>query len=148
MNLPLEFTARMQTLLRDEYNDFIDAHSRPAVRALRVNALKTQIENCLACLDFDCAPLPFTDCGFTFKEDKIGASPAHHAGMFYAQDPSAMAVLAGVELPFDDPIKALDLCAAPGGKTTQLAAMLPDASVIQGTHPARRFDNGGKKIDI
>ncbi len=130
MNLPIAFTERMQDLLQNEYTDFISAHSRSAVRALRVNTLKTKTESCKNSLDFEITPLPFADCGFTFREDKIGASPAHHAGMFYAQDPSAMAVLAGVDLPFTSPIRALDLCAAPGGKTTQLAAMLPSGSFL------------------
>ncbi len=130
MNLPMEFTTRMQELLRDEYNDFIDAYSRPAVRALRVNTLKTTPENCIGCLDFETEKLPFADYGFTFSQDKIGAGAAHHSGMFYAQDPSAMAVLAGVTLPYTSPIRALDLCAAPGGKTTQLAAMLPKGSFL------------------
>ncbi len=130
MNLPNAFTERMKHLLGTEYDAFIASYTAPAVRALRVNQLKTTPEKMKAELDFDITPLPFTENGFTFCEDKIGASAAHHAGMFYAQDPSAMAVLSAIELPFDGPIRALDLCAAPGGKTSQLAAMLPKGSFL------------------
>jgi len=130
MNLPNAFTERMQALLGTEYNDFIASHQAPPVRALRVNRLKTTPEEIKKELDFAISQLSFTENGFIFTEDKIGASPAHHAGMFYAQDPSAMAVLAGATLPWDRAIRALDLCAAPGGKTTQLAAMLNEGSFL------------------
>ena len=130
MNLPSAFTDRMKTLLGDEYDAFIKSYNTPAVRALRVNTLKTTVKELKNELDFDVSPLSFTDIGFTFQEEKIGAGPAHHAGMFYAQDPSAMAVLSGVEIPFERPIRALDLCAAPGGKTSQLAALLPKGSFL------------------
>ena len=130
MNLPSAFTDRMKTLLGDEYDAFIKSYDAPAVRALRVNTLKTTAAELKNELDFEISPLSFTDIGFTFHEDKIGASPCHHAGMFYAQDPSAMAVLSGVTLPFQHPIRALDLCAAPGGKTSQLAALLPKGSFL------------------
>jgi len=130
MNLPMEFTSRMKSLLGNEYDTFIQSYTASAVRALRTNTLKCTPDALIGSLDFKTAPLSFTENGFTFTEDKIGASPAHHAGMFYAQDPSAMAVLAGVTLPFDRPIRALDLCAAPGGKTSQLAAMLPKGSFL------------------
>ena len=130
MNLPSAFTDRMKNLLGDEYDAFIKSYASPAVRALRANTLKTTADELKNELDFETKPLSFSDIGFTFWEDKIGAIPAHHAGMFYAQDPSAMAVLSGVELPFEHPIRALDLCAAPGGKTSQLAALLPEGSFL------------------
>lgn len=130
MILPNEFTARMQKLLGEEYNAFLESYEAPAVRALRVNTLKTTPEDIENRLGFAAKPLSFCENGFTFTEQRIGADAAHHAGMFYAQDPSAMAVLAGADLRLDRPVRALDLCAAPGGKTSQLAALLPKGSFL------------------
>ncbi len=121
--VPALFLARMRQLLDpDEYAAFEAALDAPAVRALRVNKIKTLPEKLIPLLDFPVAPLPFAKDAYYVSADKVGGLAAHHAGMFYMQDPSAIsAVAAASPAPGS---RVLDLCAAPGGKSTQLAAAI------------------------
>ena len=78
--------------------------------------------------DFSADPLPFAQNAFYAPEDKVGALPAHHAGMLYMQDPGAICSVAAAAPTAG--LCAIDLCAAPGGKTTQLAAAIGDTGVL------------------
>lgn len=82
--------------------------------------------------------IPHIADGYYYKEAKIGALPAHHAGIYYSQDPAAM--LPATLLPLKNKARVLDLCAAPGGKTSQLAARLEETGgvlIANEIHPGR-----------
>ena len=113
----------MKSLLKDEYDEFLASLELPAVRALRVNRAKISLEDFFKICPFKTQPLSYTEEGAILDEDvQIGLSAEHHSGMIYMQDPGAMASLASVEIKED--FKVCDLCAAPGGKSTQAAAFL------------------------
>ena len=123
MNLPTEFLERMKLMLGDEYEKFIECYDEPALRGIRLNTLKCDIETLKKSIPFDIAPSPFSQLSYYVKaDDKFGDLPAHHAGMFYSQEPSASSAVTVLNPQKGD--KVLDLCAAPGGKSTQIAAML------------------------
>ena len=128
MNLPLEFENRMRRLLGSEYDAFYGALcNEAAVKGLRVNAAKVDADVFARHAPFDMEPLDYVDGGFIVPDDaQAGKHPYHHAGAYYMQDPGAMATVAALprEIWARQGVRALDLCAAPGGKTTQLAAAL------------------------
>ena len=128
MRLPIEFEARMRALLGDEYGAFERSLDTPPVRALRVNTLKMSVERFLSVCDFPVTPVPFCPEGFYFEFDGIGHHPLHHSGAIYVQEPAAMAVAECCEINPDT--KILDLCASPGGKTSQAAAKLSGNGLI------------------
>lgn len=122
--IPERFKERMKELLGEEYGAFIGAlESEDAVRGLRINLLKCPREHFLERTDLSLSPLPYTDIGFILDSDSpVGNLAIHHAGIIYMQDPGAMAPLSSVDIPRGS--RVLDLCAAPGGKSTQAAAMI------------------------
>ena len=126
--IPEKFLERMQALLGDEFSAFEQALNAPNVRALRVNSIKTNSEKLIPLLPFSVSPLPFAPDAYYAPEDKVGALAAHHAGMFYMQDPGAISTVAAAEPQVG--ITAIDLCAAPGGKSTQLAAAIGEEGVL------------------
>lgn len=129
--LPSAFLARMKEMLGDEYGAFLDAYDKPRRQALRVNTLKCTVEDFLAKAAgrFDLKPVPWCPEGFYYEEqDRPGKHPWHEAGMYYIQEPSAMAVAAMSGARPGE--RVLDLCAAPGGKSTQLAAMLQGRGLL------------------
>ena len=128
MRLPAEFEARMKALLGDEFADFERAFDAPAVRALRVNTQKMSVEHFLSVCPFPVTPVPFCPQGFYFDFDGIGHHPLHHSGAIYVQEPAAMAVLECCEIV--PGMKILDLCASPGGKTSQAAAKTGDRGIL------------------
>ena len=123
MELPLPFRERMKQMLGDEYGEFLESYDRERSQGLRLNLLKTGREEFLAKTSFMLEPIPWVESGFYYlPQDRPGRHPYHEAGVYYIQEPSAMAVVS-----FLDPQpgeKVLDLCAAPGGKTTQIASRL------------------------
>ncbi len=127
--IPEQFLERMHRLLgSDEYNRFVEALSKPPVRAFRVNTKKTDAAHLLPLLPFATKPLDFIPNAFYATEDKVGALPFHHAGMLYMQDPSAISAVAAVSI--TPGARVIDLCAAPGGKSTQLAAAIGENGVL------------------
>ena len=121
--LPEAFCKRMQGLLGEEYEDFIRAMEKEdAVRALRVNTDKIGVDRLLSVAPVSLSPLSYTRDAFLFEAEKIGNHPLHHAGVFYVQDPGAMAALHA--LPIKKGWRVADLCAAPGGKSLQAAAYI------------------------
>jgi len=121
--IPESFLERMKKLLGEEYPAFLSSLSEPNVRGVRVNTLKAEPKALTESEDFKLSPLPFCPCGFILENEvQVGQTPEHHSGMIYMQDPGAMASAAAVEVTPD--MKVIDLCAAPGGKTGQIAAGL------------------------
>lgn len=120
MNLPQEYAKRMQSLLADEYDDYVAALHKAPVRALAVNKNKISPEKFVAECGFALSPLGFSDsCFLLGTNEKAGRTPFHHGGAFYMQEPGAMLPVIAAGISKDDIV--LDLCAAPGGKTIQAA---------------------------
>ncbi len=115
---------------------FLAALDAPAVRAFRVNTLKTDAEHLFPLLPFAPAPIPFAPNAFFAPDDKVGGLAAHHAGGMYMQDPSAIFTVLCADLAPD--ARVADLCAAPGGKSTQLAAMIPDGILLSNEYVPER----------
>lgn len=126
--LPIDFENRMKDLLGDEYDKFAASYSEKAVRSFRVNTNKISKENFEKINPFGEEKIPYEETGYYFSCDGIGNHPYHHAGMIYIQEPSAMAAVAGLEIKSDWNI--LDLCASPGGKSTQAASKNPNGILV------------------
>ena len=149
--IPERFYEKMQTLLGGESEAFFEALDRPRAVGLRLNPLKVRQlpaygaalasglpELPATCAAFLKAPVPWCPTGYYYDpETRPGLHPWHAAGAWYLQEPSAMAP---AELLAPQPgERVLDLCAAPGGKTTQLAAMLAGSGLLvcNEIHPKR-----------
>ncbi len=135
--LPEQFTDRMKKMLGAEYEAFIQSFEQEKYQALRRNPLKkASIESLRNC--FELTPVSWESNGFYYsKENQPGKHPYHEAGVYYIQEPSAMAVVPLLEVRPGE--KILDLCAAPGGKSTQIAGYLQGEGLLvcNEIHPAR-----------
>ncbi|MFT9495914.1 RsmF rRNA methyltransferase first C-terminal domain-containing protein [Anaerosolibacter sp.] len=129
MQLPIDFLNRMKSLLGDEYEDFIRSYDGSKYQGLRINTLKISVDEFQKISPFSLKPIPWTKDGFYYEEGERPAKhPYYHAGLYYIQEPSAMAPASVLDVVPGD--KVLDLCAAPGGKTVQLAAKLKDKGIL------------------
>ena len=128
--IPAEFAKRMQQLLGDAFPDFLDTLGKESEHALRLCRKKTDPASLFRLLPFTPTPLPFFDGGYLVPHgERPGADPLHHAGAYYMQDPSAMATVSA--LPFSiEGMRVLDLCAAPGGKSGQLADLIGEEGLL------------------
>lgn len=140
--LPEQFLQRMQEYLGEEYPDFLQSYSKEKFQALRVNTLKQNESGesgteTLAAL-FKLEAVPWAENGYYYEKDaQPGKHPLHEAGVYYIQEPSAMAPVGFLEVKPGE--RVLDLCAAPGGKSTQIAAFLQGEGLLVANeiHPAR-----------
>ena len=125
--LPEGFILRMQSLLGEEYAAFSASFDRPLCTGLRLNPLKTGFTGDLS--RFSLSPVPWCPTGYVYDAaSRPGLSSYHAAGLYYLQEPSAMAP---AELLDPQPgERVLDLCAAPGGKSTQLAGKLQGRGLL------------------
>ena len=120
--LPEAFTKRMQKLLGEEYDRFIETFEEENVRGVRVNSLKIAPE-AFASNKSEYKKLPYSLDGYILESDEpVGKTPEHHAGIIYMQDPGAMAPLSAIDI--DEGSYVLDMCSAPGGKSGQAAAKI------------------------
>ena len=123
--LPEKFLARMQQQLGDEYDEYLRSLQRPRAVALRFNPLKGAIP----VLPFVGEPVPWEPMGYYYDPDsRPGLHPYHEAGVYYLQEASAMASAALLEPQPGEII--LDLCAAPGGKSTQIAGRMQGKGLL------------------
>lgn len=138
MNLPESFLEKMKPLLQGEFDEFIRSYEEERSQGLRVNTLKISMEQFLHNNPFTLERIPWVKEGFFYPPDeRPGKHPYHEAGLYYIQEPSAMAVGE-----IADPVpgeRVLDLCAAPGGKTTHLASKLGGEGLLVSNeiHPQR-----------
>lgn len=130
MKLPPEFLKKMEMLLgENEYVKFLETYNQPRHFGLRVNTQKISVEEFLKISPFNLEPVPWTSDGFYYPEGvSPGRHPYYHAGLYYIQEPSAM--LPGQILGALPGERVLDLCAAPGGKTVQLAAAMKGRGLL------------------
>ncbi len=131
-NLPKEFTALMREQLGERESEFARAwDNEPVYAGVRVNALKSGARELLtsAGIISEEARIPWCADGYYIDKSVIGGNhPYHIAGLIYFQEPSAMCAAAA--LPIERGERVLDLCAAPGGKATQAAAMMGGSGLL------------------
>ena len=138
MNLPIEFEKKMKAFLGDEWDDFLYSYDNNRFQALRFNTLKVgknkSVEEEIAgIMDKLCIPMDkkvtwANDAYYYDEEKRPGKHPYHEMGLYYIQEPSAMS--AAALLAPKPGMRVLDLCAAPGGKSTQLATYLGDSGLL------------------
>ena len=130
MKLPIEFVTKMQNLMGEqEFELYLQSYKKPRFYGLRVNTLKISVEDFLKISPFKLTPVPWTKDGFYYEEgESPGKHPYYYAGLYYIQEPSAM--LPGAVIGVQPGEKVLDLCAAPGGKTVQMAAQMNNQGLI------------------
>ena len=117
--LPEAFLERMKIQLGEEYGAFLESLERPRAVALRFNPLKGERPE----LPFVMDPVPWESEGFYYDPDsRPGLHVFHEAGVYYLQEASAMAPVALLDPQPGE--RVCDLCAAPGGKTTQIAGRM------------------------
>ena len=136
--LPQAFLDRMEQMLGGEYPAFLQSYEKERYQALRVNPLKADRDVFEAAAPFTLRPVAWEPNGFYYgKEAAPGKHPYHAAGVYYIQEPSAMAPAAYLDAQPGE--KILDLCAAPGGKSTQIAAAMRGEGLLISNeiHPAR-----------
>ena len=126
--LPFEFTKRIKSILGEEFDSFVNSLEQPPKKAFRVNTDKISLEEFEKINIFGSKKVPYVENGYYLEYDKVGNHPYHHAGMIYVQEPAAMAPAECVEINPD--WKILDMCAAPGGKSTQLKLKLNENGML------------------
>ena len=132
--MPMEyFEQRERALLGVRFDVLYAAPQETAERGVTVSALRSSPEQFAAKADFPLEASPFCKAAFVVHQPddlkfRPGRHPYHHAGVFYSQEPSASsaAPLLGVQ----PGMRVLDMCAAPGGKSSQLAAALQGRGVL------------------
>ena len=129
IKLPEEFLETMKEMLGDEYQAFLDSYEEPRKYGLRVNTLKISPEEFQKLAPFHLEPIPWTDNGFYYLEqDQASRHAFYYAGLYYLQEPSAMTPASVLGARPGERI--LDLCAAPGGKATELGARLQGKGLL------------------
>lgn len=134
MNLPIEFEKKMKAFLGNEWDDFLYSYDNNRFQALRFNTLKVQspeermriLKTLKTSSD---KKVSWANAAYYFDENvRPGKHPYHEMGLYYIQEPSAMS--AAALLAPKPGMRVLDLCAAPGGKSTQLATYLGDSGLL------------------
>ena len=138
MNLPIDFEKKMKAFLGNEWEEFLYSYDNNRFQALRFNTLKVgknkSVEEEIAgIMDKLCIPMDkkvtwANDAYYYDEEKRPGKHPYHEMGLYYIQEPSAMS--AAALLAPKPGMRVLDLCAAPGGKSTQLATYLGDSGLL------------------
>lgn len=130
MILPPKFEERMKNMLGADYESFVSAlDNAPIYSALRLNTLKTDVRNTVTTCFNLTKQVEWCTNGFYVEKGGVsGNHPYHMGGLFYFQEPSAMSTVEA--LPINNGDFVLDLCAAPGGKSTQVAAKLGGTGLL------------------
>lgn len=136
--LPELYLEKQKQLLGAEYSNFINSYEQPASKGLRINTLKRDVAKFLQDAPFTLKPVPWCSTGYYYGSDeRPGKHPAHAAGLYYIQEPSAMSVASILDPQPGETI--LDMAAAPGGKATQIAVMMENQGLLVANeiHPTR-----------
>ena len=130
MKLPKDYIESMRQLLgEEELQNYLDCFDAPRTYGLRVNTGKISVETFLKRTPFHLTPVPWVENGFYYDpEEGVTKHPDYYAGLYYIQEPSAM--VPASRLPIKEGDRVLDLCAAPGGKSTELAARLRGTGLL------------------
>lgn len=129
MNLPIAFMENMREILGEEYENFQESYKKPRQYGLRVNTSKISPEEFKKLAPFHLTPIPWVKNGYYYEEqDQPSRHPFYFAGLYYLQEPSAMTPASRLEVQPGE--RVLDLCAAPGGKATELGAKLKGQGLL------------------
>ncbi len=130
MDLPVAFADKMKTLLGEEYDQYIACYEEKRLYGLRVNTQKISVQEFQRICPFEIEPIPWIENGFYYDGEQVQAAkhPYYFAGLYYLQEPSAMTP--ANRLPIEPGDRVLDVCAAPGGKATELGARLQGEGVL------------------
>lgn len=137
---PDEFLAQMREAMPKNlsFEAFIDACQRPLRRSIRVNTLKITVDDFLALVapyGWQLTPVPWCAEGFWIERDNedefpLGSTAEHLSGLFYIQEASSMLPVAALFADGDAPARVMDVAAAPGSKTTQIAARMGNRGIL------------------
>ncbi len=127
IELPVDFKDRMKNTLNDEFGDFLSVYSNEPYHGLRINTLKITPDEFIKLFPHATERVKWCDSGFYYSSG-FGKHPCHRAGLFYSQEPSAM--ISGELLDVQENDVVLDLCAAPGGKSTHIASKLNSTGLL------------------
>jgi len=140
MQLPPNFISSIQSLLKEETGTFLASLSDNAPVSLRVNPLKNK-RNPLS-LSSENEKVKWSDVGYYLQNrPSFTFDPFFHAGYYYVQEASSMFIEYIVKQLIDQPVCALDLCAAPGGKSVSLLSALPEGSLLVSNEIVRQRAN-------
>lgn len=129
MKLPEKFIEQMKSILGPSWEEFYKTYETSAIKGIRINTLKISVEAFKALWPYELTEVPWTRNGFYVDGDiSLGKDPYYFAGLYYIQEPSAMLPAELLNPDKDDVV--LDLCAAPGGKTMQLADMMDNEGLL------------------
>lgn len=130
MKLPQAFEEKMRRLLGEAFDEYRNCFDKPRYYGLRVNTGKISVEEFRRICPFPIRPIPWISNGFYYDAEREAPSkhPYYFAGLYYLQEPSAMTPAS--RLPIHPGDRVLDLCAAPGGKATELGARLEGKGLL------------------
>lgn len=129
MILPKQFEDRMKSLLGGEYEEYLQCYHKPHYGGIRVNTLKISPEEFEHLCPFSIKRIPWVNNGYYYDTaEQPARHPYYYAGLYYIQEPSAMTPAS--LLPIEPGDMVLDICAAPGGKSTELGAKLKGEGML------------------
>ena len=131
MELPERYIEKMRQLLGDEFSPYLDSFETPSVNGLRVNTGKVNVEHFLEMMPpgLNLERVPWIENGFYYpQEERLSKDVYYYAGLYYLQEPSAMTPAS--LLPVEPGDMVLDVCAAPGGKSTELGVKLKGQGML------------------
>lgn len=128
MDLPIKYEEKMRNLLQEDFDKYIKSFEEKNYQGLRANTLKISKEELRNLLGYSLEDVSWCETGFYYENERPAKSPYYNAGLFYIQEPSAMST--GAMLHIEKGDKVLDMCAAPGGKSTQVASKLGLSGVL------------------
>lgn len=141
MEFKQDYIEEIEKILKEDSRAYFESFSMPPFRGISINRLKADPEKLLPLLNFETKKSPFYKDGYYIPADVsgIGSSPLHHAGAFYVQEPSASSAVELLDVKKGDYV--LDLCAAPGGKSAQIASILGKTGLIWSNEPVKSRAN-------
>lgn len=129
IELPEKFVDKMKEMLGEDYINYYNSFEKDAYQGLRVNTSKLSVDDFLKLSPYSLKNVPWCKNGFYYeKSEKPAKHPYYFAGLYYIQEPSAMTTAS--LLPIEEGDVVLDICAAPGGKSTELAAKLNGTGLL------------------
>lgn len=128
--LKMDFLDEAKDIFGEDYEAFLASFAENPFKGISINTLKSSYEQLEQFLPFELTKTSMYKNGYYINSETegLGNNPFHHAGAFYVQEPSASAPVSLLDVHEGE--KILDLCAAPGGKSAQIAALLKHSGLL------------------